>query len=127
MLNINRPTALAIGAVALIVGAIGPWITVLGVIGVGPLNFVEVAITVFACIGVVILSAFTGRYMRTASIAAGVVILSQVAYVWFHLSEADTSPLVQPGWGLFLSAFVALYLISSTWVAKKDLVHGVEG
>jgi hypothetical protein len=125
MLNINRPTALAIGAVALIVGAISPWITVLGVIGAGPLNFIEVAIVVFASIGLVIASALTARFMRPVSIVVGIIVLSQVGYVWFHLSEADTTPLVQPGWGLFLSTAAALYLIASTWVAKKPVQQPV--
>lgn len=119
MLNINRPTALTIGAIVMLVGAIGPWITVLGLIGAGPLNFIEVAAVVFGSLGILITSALTARFMRPISILVGLVVLSQVAYVWFHLSEANTNELVQPGWGLFVSTAAALYLIASTWVAQK--------
>lgn len=121
MKNLNRPTALAVGAIIMLVGAIGPWITLLGLIGAGPLNFTEVAIVVFASIGILVVSALTARFMRTVSIVVGLVVLSQVAYVWFHLSESSTNELVQPGWGLFVSTAAALYLIASTWVAQKPL------
>ena len=120
--KLNRPTALTIGAIALIFGALGPWISFLGVINAGPMNFTEVAIIIFAGIGLVIASALTSRYMRIVSIFVGLVVLSQVTYVWFHLSEATTNDLVQPGWGLFLSTLAGLYLIGSTWVARKPEV-----
>jgi len=117
--KLNRPTALTIGAIALIFGALGPWISFLGVISAGPMNFTEVAVAIFTGIGLVIASAVSGLYMRIVSIFVGLVVLSQVAYVWFHLSEAGVNDLVQPGWGLFLSTLAGLYLISSTWVARK--------
>jgi hypothetical protein len=121
MKTLNRPTALAIAAVALLVGAVGPWITVLGLISAGPTNFTEVWIVVFGAIAFVIASALTGRYMRLISIVCGVAVLVEVGYVWFHLSEAQVNDLVQPGWGLFLSTLAALFLVSSTWVAKKSV------
>jgi hypothetical protein len=123
MKNLNRPTALALAATALLIGAIGPWVTILGLIGAGPTTFTEVWTVVFGAIAVVIASALTGRYMRPVSIVAGVAILSEVSYVWFHLSKDGANELgrslVQPGWGLYLTTLAALFLIASTWVAKK--------
>lgn len=123
MKNLNRPTALALAATALLIGAVGPWVTVLGLIGAGPTTFTEVWTVVFSAIAVVIASALTGRYMRTVSIVAGVAILSEVAYVWFHLATEGASELgrglVQPGWGLYLTTFAALFLVVSTFVVKS--------
>jgi hypothetical protein len=119
MSKLNRPTALAIGAVALIVGLISPWITVLGIISAGPTNFTEVWIVMIVGIALVIASALTGKFMRLVSIVVGVAVLSEVGYVWFHLSEAQTNDLVQPGWGLFLSTLAGLFLVASTWVARQ--------
>src|SRR3954462_9525144 len=119
MKNLNRSTALAIGAIALIIGGISPWITVFGIISAGPTNFLEVGCVVFGGIGITILSALTGRFMRPVSIVVGLVILAQVGYVWFVLSEERTNDLVPPGWGLWLTTATCLYLIASTWIAHK--------
>lgn len=118
--NMNRPTALALGAILLCVGAIAPWITVFGVISAGPSNFLEVGLVVFGGIGLIILSALTNRFTRPLSIVVGVAILAQVGYVWFHLSEQDTNEYVTPGWGLWLTSAACLYLIASTWIARKQ-------
>lgn len=122
MNTFSRNSALALGAVILAFGAIGPWITFLGVINGGPANLLEVGLVVFGGIGLVALSALTGRYMRPVSILVGVGILIEAGYVWFVLSEAQSSEvggLVSPGWGLYLSILASLYLIASTWIAKK--------
>lgn len=116
--KLNRPTALAIGAIALSIAAIGPWISFFG-LGGGPSDFLEVGLVVFGGLGLVIISALTGRLMRPVSIFVGVAVLAEVGYVWFALSESDTNPFVTPGWGLYLSIATGLFLIASTWVAKK--------
>lgn len=127
MKNLNRPTALIIGAVALLVGAVGPWITFLGLISAGPTTFTEVWTVVFAGIAVVVASALTGRHMRAVSIVVGLLVVAEVCYVWFHLAMQGSSNsdiikvTIQPGWGLYLSTLAALFLIASTFVAKKDV------
>lgn len=121
MKTLNRPTALAIAAIALIVGAVGPWVTVLGIISAGPANFTEVALVVFGGIGFVVVSALTSRFMRPVSILVGVLILLEVGNVWFRLGEGSTNELVKPGWGLVLSTLAALFLIASTFIAKQKV------
>jgi hypothetical protein len=128
METLNRPTALVIGAVALLIGAVGPWITVLGFISAGPTAFTEVWTVMFGGIALIIVSAFTGRYMRPVSIIVGLAALAEVAYVWFHLATEGSSDsdiikiVVSPSWGLYLTTLTALYLIGSTFIAKKDIV-----
>jgi hypothetical protein len=121
MKTLNRPTALIVAAIGLMIGAIGPWVTVLGIISAGPSNFTEVALVVFGGIGLVVCSAISGRYMRPVSILVGVLILVEIVNVWFRLGEGNTNDLVNPGWGLFLSTFAALFLIASTFVAKQKV------
>jgi hypothetical protein len=73
MKKLNCPTAITIGAVALILGAIGPWVTVLGLFGGGPTNSFDVGLIVFGGIGLLLCSAFSGRFMRTMSILISVL------------------------------------------------------
>lgn len=119
MINMNRPTGVAIGAVLLCVSAIAPWLTFAGVVNAGPTDFTEVAVVFFVALGLLVLSVLTGYFLRPISVIVGVIVLLDVAYVWFHLSEHDTSPLVNPGWGMFFAIASALYLIASTWLAKS--------
>lgn len=115
--KLNRPTALSLAAIALIISAIGPWISFFGLTA-GPSNFLEVALVIFGGIGLLILSAFTGYGMRTVAIVVGVAVLGQVGYVWFVLSESSTNEFVTPGWGLYLSILVGLFLVTSPWFVK---------
>lgn len=124
MRNLNRPTALAAAAIALIIGAVGPWISVLGLFSGGPTNSTEVAIVVFGGITFVILSALTGRFMRPVSILVAVGILAEAINVFVKIQQAnddsELGSLVTPGWGLYLSIVACLFLIGSTWIAKKE-------
>jgi hypothetical protein len=117
----NTPTAITIGAVALILGAIGPWVTVLGLFGGGPTNSFEVGLIVFGGIGLLLCSAFSGRFMRTMSILISVLILIETANVFYEVRNANDSELgslVSPGWGLYLTVLACLWLIASTFVFK---------
>lgn len=116
--NFTRRNALYIGVVLLCVGFFAPWITVLGLIGAGPSTFTEVAVVILGSIGLLLLSAITRYHMRAASILVGVLILVEVANVWFRLSEQDTNQLVQPGWGLWFTTATCIYVILSTFIAK---------
>lgn len=123
MRNLNRPTALAIAAALLIIGAIGPWITLLGLVSGGPTNDTETTIVIFGGIGLVVVSALTGRYMRTVSIIVAIAILAEAIDTLVSVVQANSSALgnlVSPGWGLYLTILSGLFLVSSTWVAKKQ-------
>lgn len=124
MKTFNRSTGLIFGAIALILGAIGPWISVLGFIGGGPANSLEVGSIVFGGIALVIISALLGRFMRTVSIIVGVLVLAEVVNVFINInsanSDSDLGSLASPGWGLYLSAVAGLYLIVSTFVFAKQ-------
>lgn len=122
MKKLNCPTALAIGVIGLIFGAIGPWITVLGFINGGPTNSTEVGLVVFGGIGLVICSMLSARFMRTASILVGVIILVEAVHVFYEMRNAngsDLGSLVSPGWGLYLTVLACLWLIASTFVVKR--------
>jgi hypothetical protein len=123
MNNLNRPTALSLGAIALIVGAIGPWISVFGgLINGGPMNDTETALIVFGGIALVIGSALTRFQMRILSVLVGFGVMAEVGYTWSKINEANSSAfgsIVNPGWGLYLTAVAGLYLVASTWVAQK--------
>lgn len=123
MKKLNCSTALSIAAIGLIFGAIGPWITVLGFINGGPTNSLEVGLVVFGGIGLVICSAFSGRFMRTVSILVGVLILVEAGHVFYemhHANGSDIGSLVTPGWGLYLTIIACLWLIASTFVVKAQ-------
>lgn len=120
--KLNRPTALSLAAIALILGAIGPWITVLGVINMGPTNSTELAIVVFGSVALLIVSAVTGRFMRPVSILAGLAVLGESLNTLGKLisNDGEFSGLVTTGWGLYLSILAGLFLVVSTWVAKRE-------
>jgi hypothetical protein len=123
MNKLNRPTALSLGAIALIVGAIGPWISVFGgLLSGGPMNDTETALIVFGGIALVIGSAVTQFQMRILSILVGIGVMFEVGYTWSKIHEANGTTfgsIVNPGWGLYLTAIAGLYLVASTWVAQK--------
>lgn len=124
MKTFNRSTGLIFGAIALILGAIGPWISVLGFIGGGPANSLEVGLIVFGGIALIIISALFGRFMRTVSIVVGVLVLAEVVNVFININSAnsdnDLGSLVSPGWGLYFSAVAGLYLVASTFIFSKQ-------
>lgn len=123
MRNLNRPTALVAAAIALVVGAVGPWISVLGLFNGGPTNSTEVGIVVFGGIALTIASALSGRFMRPISIVVAIAILAEAVNVLVSVHKANTGEfgsLVSPGWGLYLSILACLFLVASTWVAKKE-------
>lgn len=116
--KLNRPTALALAAVALIFGALGPWMSVFGLTA-APSDFLQVGSIVFGGIVIVILSALTGYFMRVVALVVGLAILSEVVYVWLVLSESRTNEFVSLGWGLYLSTLTGLFLIASPWLVKR--------
>jgi len=125
MRNFNRNTALGIGAVALILGAIGPWVSVLGLVSVGPGNDTELAIVIFGGIALLIVSALTGRFMRPVSILVGLGALAESVNTLVRSSQADLGELgelVSPGWGLYLTMLAGTYIILSTWIARQKTV-----
>lgn len=128
MKNFNRPTALAVSAIALLVGSVGPWVTLLGIASAGPTNSLEVALVVFGGIGLVILSALTSRYMRTVSIVVALIILAEAinSLTKIYSVDADVRDWVAPGWGLYLTILTCVFLAASTWIARKPVVSDVD-
>lgn len=119
MNKLTRTNALALGALALLISAMGPWVTVFGgLFSAGPTNSTEPALIVFGGLGLVILSAITGKYMRPVSIVVGVLVLAEAANVFVRMSTDTDSELVSPGWGLYLTVLSSLFLIVSTFITK---------
>ena len=127
MFRINRSTALAIGFIALLAGAVGPWISVLGAINGGPTNDAELSIVIFGGAGVVLLSALTQRFQRIVSIVVGLLTLGEAIPVLVRVHQAkaqidsDWANLVAPGWGLYLTILAGAFLILSTFITDRSL------
>jgi len=121
MFNFNRNTALAIGAVVLIFGGIGPWFSVFGILGVGPTNSIELGLVVFGGTALIIASALTGKFMRPVSIIVGLAVIGEGVRCLINLGGAEeaAAEFISPSWGLYVSMLAALFLIASTWVSKK--------
>ena len=67
----NVRVALGVGAIALLAGAVGPWVSVLGAIHIGPTANTEISIVVFGGVALLVLSLVTLRATRGASITVG--------------------------------------------------------
>ena len=116
--------ALGAGTLALLIGALGPWATFLGAINIGPMTSVEISIVVLGGVALVALSALTGRNMRLASISIGVLAVIETVYAIVRIqqvkAEADEwGALITPGWGLYLTVIVGVFLIASTWLVRR--------
>jgi hypothetical protein len=115
----NHRFAIGAGVLALLVGAVGPWVSVLGgVVELGPTSNVEISLVVFGGPALLLLSMFLGRATRLATIAVGVLALGEVAYVMVRIQQAKSEmgewgALVSPGWGLYLA---------STWIVRKPTI-----
>lgn len=119
--KLNRPTALSLAAIGLCLSAVGPWITVFGVLSLGPDNSTELAIVVFGGIALLIASALSGRFMRSISILVGLAILGEAlnTFVRLSLHHDELDGLVTTGWGLYLSILIGLFLVASSWIIKQ--------
>ena len=122
--NKNQRIATGAGALALLAGAVGPWATLLGAISNGPTSSTEVTHVVFGGIALLLLCALTGKGIRTSTIAVGSLALIEAGYAIVKIQDAkaeagEWGALVSPGWGLYLTAVVAIFLIVSTWVVKR--------
>jgi hypothetical protein len=120
----NTRIALGAGTLALLIGALGPWATFLGAINIGPTSSVEISIVVLGGVALVALSALTGRNMRLASISIGVLAVIETVYAIVRIqqvkAEADEwGALIAPGWGLYLTVIVGVFLIASTWLVRR--------
>jgi hypothetical protein len=122
----NRRIALIIGAVALLLGAMGPWISALGgVLSVGPTQSVETSIVVFGGIALLILFAVLNRSHRILSVMVGSLVLIEAVFVLVRIQDAksesgELGSLFSPGWGLYVTILTGVYLIVSTFIVKKS-------
>lgn len=120
----NTRIALGAGALALLIGAFGPWATFLGAINIGPTSNAEISVLVFGGAALVALSALSGKKMRVASISIGVLALIEAIYAIVRIQQAkadadDWGALIAPGWGLYLTVIVGFFLIASTWLVRR--------
>jgi hypothetical protein len=123
-MNINPRIAVGAGALALLIGAFGPWVSLLGVLHVGPTNSAEVSIVVFGGAALLALAAAVGRAMRPASIVIGIAAMAEAIYALVRIEQAKSragefGSLIAPGWGLYLTIIAGLYLVASTWLARR--------
>ena len=121
----NARHALGGGALALLIGAFGPWASVFGAISIGPTANAEISFVVFGGAALVALSAITGRGTRRASIVVGLLALSEAIYALVKIQQAKSDAgewgaLLQPGWGLYLTIIAGFFLVISTWIAKHE-------
>jgi hypothetical protein len=123
-MNKNPRIAVGAGTLALLIGALGPWASVLGVIQVGPTSSGEVSIVVFGGAALLALAAILGRALRPASITVGIAALAEAVYALVRIEQAkshagDWGSLITPGWGSYLTIITGLFLIASTWLARR--------
>jgi hypothetical protein len=124
--TVNRNTRIALGAgvAALAAGAVGPWVTAFGgIISLGPTASAETSLVVFGGIAAVALAALVNRWMRAASIVAGVLAVAEAIYALVKIEQAKSDAgefgaLISPGWGLYLTIIAGTYLVGSTWIAR---------
>lgn len=111
------------GALALLVAAVGPWVTVLGALSAGPTSSTELSAVVFGGIAVLLLSAAIGRYIRPVTIVVGLAVLGEAVHTIVRIEQFKSSnewgSVVSPGWGLFLAVVAGLFLLVSTWIVRR--------
>jgi hypothetical protein len=117
--------ALIVGAVALLIGAVGPWATVLGALSVSPLSQPdEWTAAIGVALLLIVVAVIWPKIMRRMSIVAGIAAIGQGVYSLVTIlqakSDSDWGSLVAPGWGLYLTIIAGLYLIASTFVVKRQ-------
>lgn len=126
----NIRIALLAGVAALCAGAVGPWVSALGVINIGPTVSAEASIVVFGGIALLLLSFATLKLTRATSILVGVLALSEAGYTLVRVAQAkaeagEWGALIQPGWGVYLTIITGLYLIVSTFIANRIAIKTV--
>lgn len=122
----NQRIALIIGTVALLLGGVGPWVSALGVVSVGPTQTLEGGLVVFGGIALLILFTIIDKAHRSISITVGALALSEAIYMLVNIQQAkadakEWGALFSPGWGLYLTIIAGLYLIASTFIVKKSI------
>ena len=98
--------------------------SLLGLLHVGPTSSAEVSIVVFGGAALVALAAILGRALRPTSITVGIAALAEAVYALVRLERAKShagewGSLISPGWGLYLTIIAGLFLIGSTWLARR--------
>jgi hypothetical protein len=133
--------ALGIGAVALLIATLGPWVNVFGgLVSVGPTVNAEIAIVTFGGIASIAAIAYWRPLALWARIVVGVLGLAVVAEAAWALSQISDlkseagdwgAELVTPGWGVYLAVITGLYLIGAAIyahvVSRRDPVYLVDG
>jgi hypothetical protein len=120
----NHRIALAAGALALLIGGVGPWATALGVVSIGPSSSGEVSAIVFGGAAFVVLAAALGHKLRVVSIIVGTAAVIEAVYAMVRVQQikneaGEFGSLISPGWGLFVTALAGAFLVVSTFVVKR--------
>ena len=118
--------AVVLGAIGLLIGALGPWVTALGIVSIGPTSNTEITIVMFGGFAALIASVLVGRWMRVVTITVGVLAAIEVIHAIAKLQKlkqdaGEWGALVSPGWGLYVSALAAIFLVISTWVSRRPV------
>jgi hypothetical protein len=119
----NLRIAAGAGTVALLAGAVGPWVTAFGALSFGPTANAEVSVVVFGGIVMLALAVYLAKALRLTTMAVGGLALAEAVYVLVRISQAkadadEFGALISPGWGLFLTMIASVFLIVSTFVVK---------
>ena len=120
----NQRIAIGAGALALAAAAVGPWVSVMGALSVGPTANTEVTIVVFGGIAVLVLAALMAKAMRPATIVVGLAAVAESVYALVKIQQiksdaGEWGALIQPGWGLYLTIVVGVFLVISTWIVRE--------
>jgi hypothetical protein len=120
----NTRIALIVGAAALLIGAVGPWATLLGALSVSPLSQPdEWTAVIGVALLLIVVAVISPKIRRRMSIVAGIAAIGQGVYSLVTIlqakSDSDWGSLVAPGWGLYLTIITGVYLIASTFIVKR--------
>ena len=120
----NQRIATGAGAVALLAGAVGPWVTAFGALSLGPTANAETSIVVFGGIVALAIAVYLAKALRVTTMVVGTLALAEAVYVLVKIAQikADADEwgaLISPGWGMFLTMIASAFLIVSTFVVKR--------
>ncbi len=132
---------LVAGAAGLLLGAVGPWVSVLGgVFNVGPTSNMELTLVTFGGAALVAGAGFfrpEATWTRRVIVALGAVTIAEVVYAVVKIQQAksdlaaeagdffgsEVGNLITPGWGLYVTGLVGLYLVVSPYVLRQQLAR----
>lgn len=128
---------LVAGGAGLVLGAVGPWVFALGgVFKVGPTANLELTLIMFGGAALVAAVGFfrpAANWARRVIVGLGILAILEVVWAFVKIQELKSDlaseagdffgdaagNLISPGWGLYVTALVGLYLIVAPYVLRK--------